>query len=134
MDSFLTLNDVEHTHAADEETPATVAWTKLPRSSSLLEQGAKPCCRATVDDRGALRYAHAHDYSPHSQCDVLRCTFVTNLCLKMPNASAATVAALRAVRSATLAFSSLFQVETEVHRPTKTTSLGQVTASATRRL
>ena len=97
LDDFLTLNAV-----AADVVPSAVVWTKRPRSSSVLEQGAKHCCRADLDDRGVLRYLDAR-----STCDVQSCTLVTDLCFKLPR-NGSVIASLSAVKSKTLAFASLF--------------------------
>ena len=107
LDAFLTLNAV----AADEVSSAVV-WTKLPSASSELELEAEHCCRAKLDDKGVLRYLKDAHWST---CDVRRCTLVTAMCFKLPNASAA-AASLRAVQSKTIAFASLFHKLSETHR------------------
>ena len=106
LDSFFTLNAV----AADEVSSAVV-WAKLPSASSELELEAKHCCRAKLDDKGVLRYLK----DARSTCDVRRCTLITDVCLKLPNASVPAIESLRAVKSKTLAFASFYSFALTVH-------------------
>ena len=101
LDDFLTLNAV-----AADVVPSAVVWTKQPRSSSVLEQGAKHCCRADLDDKGVLRYLE----DARSTCDVQNCTLVTEMCFTgtMVKHNRTVIASLSAVKSKTLAFASLF--------------------------
>ena len=50
-----------------------------------------------------------------STCDVRRCTLITDMCLKPPNASVPAIESLRAVKSKTLAFASFFSFALTVH-------------------